>query len=237
MIIAARQRRRGLTDKMIAALRRKAKRYIISDPEIRGHYVRVPPQGPVVFTAVARDPYGKQVWATLGSAAELKIDDARNLAQEAIRRIKAGKSAIEPRKPKPASVAVVAANWLTRHVEKNKMRTEYEQRRIVEKYILPYWADQDFVEIRRADIAMLLDMVEDKHGPAMADAVLTTLRSIASWVQPVTIPTFRLSPKVCGVSRNRPVSVRGCLTMMSCEESGTLPTRLGALAPLSACCS
>jgi integrase len=168
---------------MIATLRRKAKRYIISDPEMRGHYVRVPAQGPVVFTAVARDPYGKQVWATLGSAAELKIDDARNLAREAIRRIKAGKPAIEPPKPKPASVAVVAANWLTRHVEKNKMRTEYEQRRIVEKYILPYWADRDFVEIRRADIAMLLDMVEDKHGPAMADAVLTTLRSIASWVQ------------------------------------------------------
>src|SRR5208282_1433631 len=55
--------------------------------------------------------------------------------------------------------------------------------RIVEKYILPYWAKRDFVEIKRSDIAMLLDVIEDKHGPSMADTVLTTLRSIASWVQ------------------------------------------------------
>jgi integrase len=183
MTTAARQRRRGLTDKMVATLRRKAKRYIISDPELRGHYVRVPPQGPVVFAAVARDSYGKQIWATLGTAAELKIDDARNLAREAIRRIKAGKPAFEPPKPKPESVAVVADNWLARHVEKNKLRTGYELRRIIERYILPYWADRNFVEIKRSDIAKLLDVIEDKHGPAMADAVLTTLRSIAVWVQ------------------------------------------------------
>lgn len=54
-------RRRGLTDKQLAALPRKPKRYILSDPEQRGHYVRVPPQGPIVFTAVARDPYGHQI--------------------------------------------------------------------------------------------------------------------------------------------------------------------------------
>ena len=60
-------RRRGLTDKQLAALARKPKRYIVSDPEQRGHYVRVPPHGPIVFTAVARDPYGRQVWAALGT--------------------------------------------------------------------------------------------------------------------------------------------------------------------------
>jgi len=57
MAVVARQRRRGLTDKMVASLSRKPKRYIITDPEMRGHYVRVPPHGPVVFAAVARDPY------------------------------------------------------------------------------------------------------------------------------------------------------------------------------------
>ena len=56
-------------------------------------------------------------------------------------------------------------------------------RRQVEKYVLPYWRDRIFVEIKRADTTALLDMIEDKHGPAMADAILTTLRSIAGWVQ------------------------------------------------------
>ena len=63
-----RQRRKVLADRMVAALTRKRNRYILADPELRGHYVRVPPQGPCVFAAVARSPYGKQVWATLGTA-------------------------------------------------------------------------------------------------------------------------------------------------------------------------
>jgi integrase len=176
-------RRAGLTDKGLAALKRKAKRYIISDPEQRGHYVRVPPEGPMVFAAVARSPYGKQIWATLGTTADLKIDEARERAREAIRRIKDGLPAFEPPKPKPESVADVAANWLKRHVDKKKLRTADEYRRVLNRYVLPRWKDRTFVELRRSDIAALLDMVEDKHGPRQADVVLTTLRSIASWVQ------------------------------------------------------
>ena len=90
-----RQRRKVLTDKMVAAMPRRRKRYIQADPELRGHYVRVPPQGPCVFAAVARSPYGKQVWATLGTADVLAIDAASEQAREAIKRIKAGLPAFE----------------------------------------------------------------------------------------------------------------------------------------------
>ena len=69
-----RQRRWNLTDRQIASLPRKRKRYALSDPELRGHYVRVTPSGPVSFAAVARDPFGKQIWATLGTTAELGIN-------------------------------------------------------------------------------------------------------------------------------------------------------------------
>jgi hypothetical protein len=80
-------------------------------------------------------------------------------------------------------VASVVATWLQRHVDKNGLRTGGEIRRIVDKYILPYWADRDFVSLRRSDIAALLDVLEDKHGAATADATLTVLRSLAGWVQ------------------------------------------------------
>jgi integrase len=183
MITTARQRRIGLTDKQLAAKKRRSKRYIQADPQQRGLYVRIPPDGPIAFAAVARDPYGKQVWATLGTTADMKINEARERAREAIRRIKDGQKAIEPPKPKPESVAEVAENWLRRHVEKNRHRTAGEMRRQVEKYILPYWRDRIFVEIKRADVTALLDAIEDKHGASMADAILTTLRSIAGWVQ------------------------------------------------------
>jgi hypothetical protein len=76
-----------LTDKGVDGLARRVARYVVSDPELRGHYVRVSPNGSKVFAAVARGPYGKQVWATLGTTADLNIEDARERARKAIRRI------------------------------------------------------------------------------------------------------------------------------------------------------
>jgi hypothetical protein len=93
---------------MVAALPRKRKRYILADPELRGHYVRVPPKGPCVFAAVARHQ-GVQVWAKLGTADVLAIEQSRDKAREAIRRIKQGLAAFEPPPIKPDSVA---ENWL-----------------------------------------------------------------------------------------------------------------------------
>ena len=101
-------RRRTLTDKQIAALPRKEKRYTFPDPEQLGHYLRIPPRSsraPIAFAAIARDPQGKQAWVTLGAANELRIDQARVLAREAVKRIKTGKPIREPTKPTVTDVA------------------------------------------------------------------------------------------------------------------------------------
>jgi integrase len=179
-----RPRRKTLTDKMVAALPRRPQPYFHPDPELPKHGVRVRPQGPSTFTVICRDALSrKQRWVKIGSTAELTIADARDVARAVIKRVRQGLEPFEPPKPKPESVAAVATNWLARHVEKNKLRTAKEQSRIVEKYILPSWRQRVFVDIKRRDIAALLDHVEDKHGPAMADQTLATLRAIATWVQ------------------------------------------------------
>ncbi|MGC2341088.1 MAG: Arm DNA-binding domain-containing protein, partial [Methyloceanibacter sp.] len=72
--------RRTLTDKSIAALK-VTKRTNIADPKLAGHYVRVTPNGAKTFAVVARDPRGKQVWHTIGSAELHKLDDAREFAR------------------------------------------------------------------------------------------------------------------------------------------------------------
>src|SRR5271169_4559487 len=128
-----RRRRRQMSDKAVAALPRKGKRYILSDPELKGMYVRVMPSGPHVYAAVARDPYGKQRWVTLGGADVFKIDEARALAREAIKRIRAGLDAIEPPPVQPDSVKAVAENWLRRHVEAKGIRTRPEIERCLTK--------------------------------------------------------------------------------------------------------
>ena len=61
------------------------------------------------------------------------------------------------------------------------MRTAGELRRQVGKYIVPVLGDRPFVDIRRSDVALFLDAIEDKHGPPMANSILSTLRAIANW--------------------------------------------------------
>jgi hypothetical protein len=68
-------RRRRLTDRQIAGLPRKPKRYIVTDPEQRSLFLRVPPTGPVSFTVIVKT-HGKQTWKALGTADELRIDEA-----------------------------------------------------------------------------------------------------------------------------------------------------------------
>jgi integrase len=208
-------RRRGLSDKQLAALRRRPTRYIVSDPELRGHYVRVPPEGPIVFAAVARGPYGKQVWATLGSTAELRIEQARERAREAIRRIKAGQPAFEPPPPKTDSVATVLADWLKRRVHKAGMRRAGEYERIVKVYVLPYWADRAFEELRRSDVAKLLDHIEDQHGAGQADAVLNVLRMAGNWLRD---RSDNYAPPFSGIKSRVPLQHRRRDRVLTDEE-------------------
>src|SRR5690349_4571100 len=103
-----RRRRPILTDKMVAALPKKSARYTKADPEQRGHYVRVMPEGANVFVAVARDPYGKQIWHTLDTADVLSIDEAREQARKAIKRIRAGLAPAEALPVRPDAFKKVA---------------------------------------------------------------------------------------------------------------------------------
>jgi integrase len=173
--------RKTLTDKGVAALKSRASRYAFPDPELRGLYVRVQPSGAKSFVTVARDPYGKQVWTTIGAADVLGVDEARDLAREAIKRVRQGLPAIEPPPARPDSFKAVAENWLKRHVAAKRFRSEYEIRRVLERYVYPHWGNRDFISIKRSDISTLLDHVEDNHGAQQADKVLSVARGIANW--------------------------------------------------------
>jgi integrase len=178
-----RRRRQVFTDAMVAALPRRTAAYFHPDPELPKHGVRVHPNRPAAYTVICRDPYGKQRWIKVGSVTQMNIADARELARDVIRRIEGGETAFEPPEPVADSVTAVAEQWLKRKVRKEKLRTADEQERIVKKYIIPNIGDRPFVEVRRKDITTLLDHIEDKHGPATADVVLSTLRMMALWQQ------------------------------------------------------
>jgi integrase len=166
---------------MIADLPRRKAAYFHPDPELPKFGIRIRPKGPGTFTVICRDPFKKQRWVRVGSTAEMKVAEARDVARSVIKRVEGGHDPFPPPPVRPDTVAAVIENFLKRHVEKNKLRTGDEIRRVLNTYILPHWRDRPFAEIRRSDVAKLLDAVEDKHGPWVADAALATLRGVASW--------------------------------------------------------
>jgi integrase len=197
-------RRKTLTDNMVEKMKSGPKRLTLPDPELRGHYLRITPAGAKSYVAVARDPGGKQVWATVGSAEVFKIDEARDKAREAIKRIKAGQPAFEPPPVKPDSFKAVAENYLERHVRAKGLRSQAEIERILDKYIYPVWRDREFVGIRRGDVTSLLDGVQDANGPRQADYVLAIVRGLMNWYMSRT--DDYVSPIARGMRRTDPKS-------------------------------
>jgi Arm DNA-binding domain len=165
-------RRKTLSDVGVSNLKPRATRYVVADPELLGHYIRVMPSGRMSYIAVARDPGGKQVWATVGSTSLIGIDEAREKAREAIKAIKAGENRV-----RPGTFKTTAEKWLKRHVEAKKLRTQVEIERCLAKYIYPRWESREFTSIRRSDVAELLDGIEDRHGPRQAASRHASARS------------------------------------------------------------
>jgi integrase len=191
-------RRRGLNDQQVATLPRKAKRYNYPDPTQGGLYLRVSPdkRTPISYAAVARDGNGKQIWATLGTTEAFGIERARNLAREAIRRIKAGQPTVDPDKP---TVKAVAEDWIRLCVNSKRLRTRDALERIIGVHIVPQIGSRIFVDLKRSDIAKLLDIIQDSSGPQTADKVLMVLRSIGRWVQ--SRDDDYVAPFVAGMTR------------------------------------
>jgi len=191
-------RSKRLDDDGVAKLKTPAKRVTIPDPECRGHYLRITPNGHKSYWAVARDPSGKQHWQLIGPADSMKIDDARDKARKVIRAIRA---AVGGDITKDSSFEGVAMDWFERHVVKNNLRTQRNMKNYLTKYIIPAFAGMEFVDVRRKHITALLDQIEDKHGVRQSDCGLTLLSSICTWY--AKRDEDYLSPIVRGMKREK----------------------------------
>jgi len=180
-----RNRRPKFDDATIANLKRGAKAERKPDPQCPpNHYFRIPAAGsnaPVSFLCIERNPLGKQIWHTFGNANTMTVEQARATCKAIAKKIKAGEPLEAPKPVKPDSVAEVCANWLKRYVVPRKHKTEADTRRIIDVYITPHIGDRAFTDLRKSDTAALGDIIEDNHGPRMADRVLGILRQVCMW--------------------------------------------------------
>jgi|GEM_PF-499040 len=155
---------------------------------------------------------GKPKTNWLGTYPAMLVEDAKRAARQYWD---------HPDEIKAGSFREVAELWFKRHVETKALRSANEIGRILGRpkitlekdseptkkrkksngYIFPRWGDRPFIEIRRGEVNELLDVVEDKHGKAQADACLAVIRGIMAWYQ--TRDENYTSPIVRGMKRNK----------------------------------
>ena len=91
---------------------------------------------------------------------------------------------------------------MTRYVDEKRLRTAKDIRRNITNHVLPVWGSRDFASIQRNDVAKLLDSIQDRRGPVIADKVLALVSKICRWY--ATRHHDYVSPIVPGMRRSDP---------------------------------
>jgi integrase len=133
---------------------------------------------------------GKKVRETIGTLGVIsKVDHARALARESLRLAQSGAHPFEERRAaarkaaeQPESFRAVAELYVERYASKNtKSSTCHELCRQLAVDVYPKWADRPIREIRRHDVAELLDAIADRGAPVQANRTLARLRTLFNW--------------------------------------------------------
>lgn len=195
----------------------------IFDPETTGLALIVTAKGKRSFSVMARDPDGKQIWKTIGDPAGMTVAKARELAADAVARVKGGQAPVEPPAAPPEAPETfkeVAERFIKRWVDKGgkkqdgtPLRSKREIERQFSAYVYPRWGSKPFLSIRRSAVTELMDDLVDNHGPVQADRVLATLAKMFNWfrqydedyVNPI-IPEMKRSGSHAARARTRILS-------------------------------
>jgi integrase len=139
---------------------------------------------------------------------KLALVDARKEARKRMGEIaKGGDPLAEQRKQAAArkvaasgTLEFVAREYFRR--EGHAIRTMGDREATLKRLVLPKLGAQQIGDIRRVDLVRLLDQIEDKRGPVMADKTLAYLSRLFNWHAART-DDFR-SPIVRGMRRTKP---------------------------------
>jgi len=125
----------------------------------------------------------------------VKLDEARDMARDALRAADEGvdfakrrKAEVDEEKRKAAvgyrdinSIEVIAEQFVERHAKK-KVKEWRNVERWIQNVIVPAWRERPIQGIKRSDIQALLDDVARDRSPAAAIEVRKHLSSLFNWV-------------------------------------------------------
>ncbi len=170
----------SLTIPTLKALRPEPGRQIdYHDTTLTGFAVRVSPAGKKTFCIFYRRGRLSRRY-TIGSFPNISLADARGEAKRALRDAAMGKDPAEEKKKSrnAETFSELADLYLEKHASKKK--TGAEDRRIVDRYLLPELKRVRAQDVTRRQIRKILEAVE-KTGPVMANRVLSCVKTIYNW--------------------------------------------------------
>jgi integrase len=147
--------------------------YVIQSSGHRSWCVRYRHNGKSVKLTLSAGPFALAD-ARLESAAAMK---ARSEGIDPAQAHKAEREKAE--RSKADTLRSVAEEYFAR--EEKRLRSIGQRRRIFERLIFPVLGGMPIGTIRRTDIIRLIDRVEDKSGPRMADYMAACLQRVFNW--------------------------------------------------------
>jgi integrase len=200
-----------LTKRVVDAIRRDLGRDVFvwdqGDGALKGFGLRMKPSGAASYLVQYRTREGRTRRLSLGRVGVLTPEEARKLARARLAEVIEGADPSGARREKPVDVLTVGRvldDFIARHA-RNKdrpLRTAGEYERTFDRLVKPVLGATPLYELRRRQVAELLDRIEDDNGPVMADRTLAYLRKALNW-QAARDDLFA-PPIVKGMARTRP---------------------------------
>ncbi len=205
-----------LTDAFVSKAQppEKGDRIFYWDTELRGFALQVTKDGAKSYVIQYRSGRRSHRMTIKGAASVWTLAAARKEAKALLGAVAKGGNPLAERRKAEAgdanSLRAIAETYLQREEKAGRMRSLAERRGILERSVFPSLGRLPIGEIRRSDIAKMLDKIEDERGPAAADAALMALRVVFNW-HAARDDDF-LSPLVRGMKRNKSVERDRTLT-------------------------
>jgi integrase len=171
----------------------------------RGFGVRVTAGGATAFILTYRVG-GKQCRYTIGQYPEWSALQAVREARGLRQRVDRGENPLNDRRRsfEANTVGTVLDNFMARYA-RNKdrpLRSADEYQRTFDRLVRPAIGKIPIDELRRSDIVAMLDRIEDRNGPVMADRTLAYLRKALNWH--AARDDHFLPPIIKGMARTKP---------------------------------
>ena len=172
---------RILTQLAVDKAKPRAARFEIPDGPggVPGFALRVG-DGRKVYTVRVR-VRGDQRRVTVGNAAVLPLAEARARARRIVDRAREGIDPAPREAPRRDTVAVVAEEYLSKHVRRNLRSAAATERRL-KRDIVAAWGTRPIDSIRRRDVVALVDDIHDR-APVAANRALQLAHRFFNWCQ------------------------------------------------------